>query len=169
MELLEGEALRRRILRSYSKNPKGWTFVISPSLKSGFFDAMASGPDGAWMLKIDSIFKPLPIMLGSQAEADPKAEAASPFSYGFRKLPPELLLRLLGSGEEAPGSRAPPDFLPVLRSEPVVPEVGESYAQGPFVFTGPRKLVLSEGQRAVDARLSSEMRRLLKARYPAYG
>ena len=69
MELLQGDALRRRILESYSRNPKGWSFIISPS-RSGFFDAVASGPDGAWMLKIDSIFKPLPMVVGSQAESD---------------------------------------------------------------------------------------------------
>ena len=32
MELLEGEGLRRRMLEGYSRNPKGWSFTVSPSL-----------------------------------------------------------------------------------------------------------------------------------------
>jgi hypothetical protein len=67
------------------------------------------------------------------------------------------------------GDRAQRDLLSVLRSEPVVPEEGKSYAQGPLLLTGPRKAALSRGQAEIDAKLSSEMRRLLRLRYPVYG
>ena len=166
MELLEGDALRRRILESYSKNPKGWSFVISPS-KSGFFDAVASGPDASWLLKIDSIFKPGPIVLGSQTEADPRLKAESPVSYGYRKLHPELMVRLLEGKEDSELVNS--GLASLLRSEPVVPEVGSGYAHGPFILTGPRRANLTEGQQAIDSKLSAEMRRLMKSRYPAYG
>lgn len=168
MELLEGEALRKRILESYSKNPRGWSFVVSPSPKFGFFDATVSGPDGAWMLKIDSIFKPSPIVLGSPAEAAPRRLEA-PFSYGYRKLPHELILQMLGGEGPVSRNETLASLLSVLRSEPVVPEEGRSYAEGPVVLTGPGKLSLSESQKEVDARLASEMRRLLRLRYPVYG
>ena len=167
MELLKGKELRRRILETYSKNPKGWSFIVSPSPTSGFFDATVSGPEGTWMLKIDSLFKPFPIVIGSQAEAGLK-KPESPFSYGYRKLPPDLALRILGS--EGGGSEETlAGLLSVLRSEPAVPEEGKNYAEGPMVLTNPRKVSLSESQKEVDARLASEMRRLLRLRYPAYG
>lgn len=168
MEFLEGEALRKGILESYSKSPRGWSFVISPS-KSGFFDAVASGPDGAWMLKIDSIFKPSPIVLGSQAETGPGLKAVSPVSYGYRKMPPDLLLRFLERSGQGNREQMDLGLRSFLKSEPVVPTVGGSYAHGPFVLTGPRTLSLSEGQQAVGTRLTAEMHRLLKMRYPAYG
>jgi len=69
MEVLEGKDLKKRMLESYSRDPKGWSFVVSPSPRSGFFDATVSGPAGTWMLKIDSLFKPYPIVIGSSAEA----------------------------------------------------------------------------------------------------
>ena len=72
MKLLEGESLRRHLLESYSRNPKGWSFVISPSGKHGFCDAIVSSSDGTWMLKMDSIFKPTPIVLGSLTEDSPE-------------------------------------------------------------------------------------------------
>jgi hypothetical protein len=167
MEILEGRELRRRMLESYARDPKGWSFTISPSPGAGFFDAAVSGPDGAWMLKIDSLFKPSPIVIGSPAESL-RRRPAGPFPYGYRDLPPELALKLMG-GDEASGVPVRKRLLSVLRSEPVVPEKGGSYAEGPLVLTGPGGVSLSDKQREVDAGLASEMRRLLRLRYPAYG
>lgn len=169
MEFLEGDALRKRILEDYSKHPKGWSFVVSPSPKSGFYDALMSGPNGTWVLKTDSIFRPSPIVLGSRLDLGVESKAAIPFQYGYRRLPTELILRMLGDEGPSPESRRLPSLLSVLKSEPVVPEAGRSYAEGPFVLAGPEKLDLSKSQREVDATLTSEMRRLLRTRYPAYG
>lgn len=165
MELLEGKELRKRILNSYSKEPRGWSFVISPS-DSGFYDALVSGQDDAWMLKIDSLFKPAPMVIGSPVEASPKKQG--PFPYGYRTLPTDLALQLMEGGGPG-GSSAERRLVSVLRSEPVVPEAGRSYAEGPLVLTSPRMVSLSESQREINARLASEMRRLLRLRYPAYG
>jgi hypothetical protein len=167
MEILEGEILRRRILESYSKNPRGWNFVISPSLKNGFYDAVVSGPGKAWMLKIDSIFKPFPTVLGSQTEADVK-KPENPFDYGYRRLSPELAQQMLEGEGPDPRDRTLASFLSVLRSKPVVPEVGRSYAEGPFILASPAKFGLTRSQRDIDAELASEMNRLLRRRYPAY-
>jgi hypothetical protein len=169
MKLLEGESLRRHLLESYSKNPKGWSFVISPSEKHGFCDAVVSGSDGTWMLKIDSIFKPTPIVLGSPTEDSPELKPAGPFPYGYRNLPPELILQMLRGEGNPPRDKAAANFFSLLRSETVVPEEGRPYAEGPFVFTGKRNLDLSERQRDLDMKLASEMQRLLRTRYPAYG
>jgi len=167
MEILEGKDLRRRMLESYSREPKGWNFVVSPSPGSGFFDATVSGPDGAWLLKIDSLYKPTPIVIGSPAEALPR-KPEGPFPYGYRHLPPDLALQIMGNEGATPTPGARRRLLSVLRSEPVVPEEGASYAQGPLLLA-PRSVNLSESQKLIEARLSSEMRRLLSLRYPAYG
>jgi hypothetical protein len=168
MELLEGKDLRRRMLESYSRDPKGWSFVVSPSPSSGFFDATVSGPDGAWMLKIDSLFKPFPIVIGSQAETLPSLPKG-PFPFGYRALPPDLALRIMGGEGAGESVRARRRLLSVLRSEPVIPEEGRSYAEGPLLLTGPGRISLSESQKEMDAKLGSEMHRLLRLRYPAYG
>jgi hypothetical protein len=168
MELLEGKDLRRRMLESYSRDPKGWSFVISPSPGSGFFDATFSGPDGTWMLKMDSLFKPSPIVIGSQAESFPRKQEG-PFPYGYRKLPPDLVLQIMGAAGGETRYDARKRLLSLLRSEPVVPEEGESYAQGPLILGAPKRTNLSDSQQEIDTRLASEMRRILRLRYPAYG
>ncbi len=156
------------MLESYSKDPMGWSFVVSPSPQSGFFDATVSGPDGTWMLKIDSLFKPFPIVIGSQSEEVVRRPEGR-FPYGYRTLPPELALQIMGGEGKESRERTLRHLLSILRSEPVVPEEGRSYAQGPLLLTGPRKVSLSEGQREIDTKLASEMHRLLRLRYPAYG
>ncbi len=172
MEFLEGENLRRYLLGRYSRNPRGWTFDISPSGKHGFYDAIVSGPDETWKLKMDSVFRPLPIVLGSPTEANPELKPLGLFPYGYRELPPRLIPEMLGgvrSGEDNPPSRmAVASFLSVLRSETVVPEQGRSYAEGPIVFSSQRKVGLSESEKALDEKLTSEMHQLLRTRYPAY-
>ena len=166
MELLEWKDLKRRVLEGYSRDPRGWSFDISPS-RSGFFDATVSGPNGAWLLKIDSLFKPYPIVIGSPTEPLVKRPEGL-FPYGYRALPAELALRMMEGGGAGPGVDVRKGVLSVLRSEPVVPEAGLSYAEGPLVLRRGR-VALSDGQREVDEALSAEMRRLLKLRYPAYG
>jgi hypothetical protein len=120
------------------------------------------------MLKIDTLFKASPIVIGSPAEGA-RRRHVGPFPYGYRELPPELALRIMGGEEPGPSALTRRRLLSVLGSEPVVPEQGGSYAEGPLVLTGPGSVTLSDRQREVDARLSSEMRQLLRLRYPAYG
>jgi hypothetical protein len=167
LELLEGKELRMAILESYSRNPKGWSFVVSPA-KSGFFDATVSGPEGTWMLKIDSLFKPFPIVIGSSSKEGSRTPGM-PFPYGYRTLPPDLALQLVEGQGPRPRGRTFRGLLSVLRSEPVVPQEGRSYAEGPLLLAGQRDVTLSESQNEIGAKLASEMRRLLRLRYPAYG
>ncbi len=76
------------------------------------------------LTKIDSMFKPFPTVLGSRAEADPKQRPENPFSYGYTRLPPGLILRPLRGGGPAPEERMPASLTSVLRSEPTGPEAG---------------------------------------------
>ena len=168
MKVLEGDKLRRRIFRSYARNPEGWSFVISPSPKYGFYDAVVSSPHGSWVLKMDSLFKPSPIVLGSPTESSPMSKRSGPFPYGYRRIPSELIPEMLG-GENQPRDKAMADLLSVLRSKTVVPEEGRSYAHGPFIFANPERYDLSERQKELDDKLNSEMHRLIRYRYPAYG
>lgn len=167
MEFLEGKDLMRRMLEGYSRDPRGWSFVVSPS-RSEFFDAAVTGPEGTWMLKIDSLFKPFPTVIGSRSGEGLKGPRG-PFPYGYRALSPDLALRIMEDEVAGRRSRTLGELLPVLRSDPVVPEEGRSYAQGPLLLAGPTSVTLSEGQKEIGAKLASEMRRLLRLRYPVYG
>jgi hypothetical protein len=72
MEILEDKTLAKSIFQKYTVNPKNWNFVISTtSINDGFFDATVTNPDEVWQLKIDSLFKPFPIISGAKVDAEP--------------------------------------------------------------------------------------------------
>jgi hypothetical protein len=170
VEILDGATLRRLLLERYAENPRNWQFAISPAKRDGFFDALVSSPDHSYHVKIDSIFKPNPLMLGTKVEVDfSKTVAASPLTYGYRKLDQEVLMKILASMTGRDGSTL--DSI-LGQLQPVVPShIGSgSYAQGPFVFTNERIATkLSPGQAELDDRLSVELRKLLRNRYSSYG
>lgn len=170
MEFLEGRALSRHLLEKYSKNPSGWSFTIYPSIKddSGFFGAVVSGPEEVWQLKLDSIFKPSPLMLGTKVDLDPKTvKPLGQVPYGYRKIDSQLIGQLLKALEEKDDSslldRA---FSPV---HPVVPEAGNAYAEGPFVLTGRENVGITGSQKDLEDRLSRELKALMRKRYSSYG
>jgi hypothetical protein len=166
MEILEGEALYATLLQRYSKNPNGWSFTISKSPNNGFFDALVGAPDEAWQLKLDTIYKPSPFVLGARLESDhARLKHFAPLSFGFRKVQPSDASALLDDSPE--GMRR---LLALLSSvKPVVPSTGGSYVQGPFVFANQGSIVAkSEDQENVDRRLSQELLKIVRQRYPSY-
>ena len=166
MELLEGRALAKYLLEKYSKRPRDWNFTIAPSAKESFFDALVSNPDEAWQLKIGSIFKPSPMVLGAKVEVDSsKLGNFGSIPYGYRKIDADILMKLLSEEDEPRDTKVLDTILRPL--ETVVPDQNGAYAQGPFVFTNRR--IVSPSQAQLDEKLSSEMRRLVRDKFPSYG
>ena len=165
MEILEGEALYRTLLERYSANPRGWTFTVSPSAHNGFFDARVGGPDESWHLKLDTIFKPSPFVLGAKTEQDPSRGPIGPLSFGFRRVNPQEAPGLLDDSPE--GMSRLLSFLSSVN--PVAPTGPGSYIQGPYVYAsrGPSAQSITMEQQTVDSRLSDEMRKLVRRRYPS--
>ncbi len=145
-----------------------------PSSKedSGFFGALVSGPDETWQLKIDSIFKPNPMMLGTKVEVDPsRVKPLGPVPYGYRKIDRPLIRQLMKAlEEEAREDGRRMDLGRILGPiDPVVPKSGETYAEGPIVLTGRESAGISDVQKQLEDRLSSELRKLMRNRYQSYG
>jgi hypothetical protein len=166
MEILEGEALYRMLLQRYSSDPRGWSFTISPSPSNGFFDARVGGPDESWHLKLDTIFKPSPFVLGARTDQDASKHPPAPLSFGFRRVNPGETPFLLDDSQE--GMKRLLSFLSTVN--PVAPTGPGNYIQGPFVFSSrgqPRESMTREQQR-IDSRLSDEMLKLVRRRYPNY-
>lgn len=167
MEILEGEALYRMLLQRYSKDPRGWSFTISPSPSNGFFDARVGGPEESWHLKLDTIYKPSPFVLGAKTERDLSTNSpAPPLSFGFRRVNAQAAPGLLDESQE--GMNKLLAFLSTV--DPVAPTGPGNYIQGPFVFASRGKAAgsMTREQRSVDSRLSDEMQKLVRRRYSSY-
>src|SRR5215204_1202614 len=71
MEILEDHDLAKYLFDKYSTNQRKWNFIISTSsVKGAFFDAIVSNPDEVWQLKIDSIYKPNPLVMGTKTTTE---------------------------------------------------------------------------------------------------
>ncbi len=182
MEILEDSTLARYLFERYSSNPKNWNFIISTnSHKDGFFDATVSSTDEVWQLKIDSIYKPLPMVLGSKVEIDSTrierrlSSGIAPF--GYRKLDPSVMVNILKELTDeqhtyaaAKEAQINARFNSILGSlETVKPSVGKSYAYGPFVYTDQNLAGPDDTQKRVSERLASKLRDDLRKRYTSYG
>ena len=182
MEILEDKILAKNIFRKYTVNPKDWNFVISTtSMNDGFFDAAITNPDEVWQLKIDSLYKPFPIIAGTKIDIEStkmkKIMDKNVIPFGYRKIDPPMLMNLFKriSEEQEIISKKDVDFVnkelnTFLGSlEPTVPVKDTDYLFGPFMFTSNNIIDKNSVQKNVSEKLSMNLRNKIKYRYPNYG
>ena len=182
MEILEEKSLAKQIFKKYSTNPKNWNFIISTnSIKDGFYDATVTGPQESWRLKIDSIYKPSPIISGTKLDVDKNLMERDVndnlIPFGYRKIDPPVFINIFKrlSEEHDSIARKNSDYLnqelnSLLNSmEPTVPTQGTDYLYGPFLYTNKNIVSKSRYDDLVSEKLSQSIRRKIKERYPGYG
>ncbi len=181
MEILQDNNLAKYLFEKYSSNPRNWNFLISTNpLRDGFFDATISNVDEVWQLKIDSIYKPIPMVIGAKVDVDAtrierRIGTSSP-GFGYRKLEPSVMMTMLRKLTQEQQVNAEKGegvgyYINSLLSslEPVAPKVGGNYAYGPFVFTNGNSLTSNECQKHAADELSHRLRDNLRNRYSSYG
>ena len=179
MEILEDRDLAKYLFDKYSTNQRKWNFIISTSpVKDAFFDAIVSNPDEVWQLKIDSIYKPNPLVMGTKTTTDStiiekKLENTSQF--GYRKLESNVLKNLRTiSEEENNNSINTMDVNFRINSllsslDPVKPIKGHNYLYGPFIFTEKKMAKFNNKQDEISEKLSYRMHENIRRKYSSYG
>ncbi len=176
MEILEDKILTKYLFQKYSSNPKNWNFIISTrSYNDSFFDAFVSNSDETWHLKLDSLYKPNPFILGARTElgslaGEQRLKTAIPF--GYRKLPDSFFRQFFRISDESDVNTLPgvsEDLNKILSStHPEKPIQGNSYACGPFVLTPDNPVRYSEKQKLISEKLTSKLKDNLRKRYSSY-
>jgi len=182
MEILEEKILAKQIFKKYSINPRNWNFIISTnSIRDGFFDATVTNSDESWQLKIDSIYKPSPIITGTKLDIDPikmkKTFDEDIIPFGYRKIDPPVFMNMFRkiSEEHEMLSKKNTDYINrelnfILNSmEPTVPTRGTDYLYGPFLYTSKNLIGKSTYHDIVSDKLTSNIKKKIKERYPGYG
>ena len=173
MDILEGNNLASNIFQRYSANARNWKFVVSVSQMNGnFYDAIVSNPNEVWQLKIDSIYKPNPMIVGAKVDVDPvKFNDNSHMPFGYRKLDPEKIGKFLSSMDENEDANGISSYISSLiaSSEPEVPTPKNSYAYGPFLFTQKNPIKVDEYQKKISDKLASRLKDKLQLLYSSYG
>ncbi|HEX7275033.1 MAG TPA: hypothetical protein VF248_05415 [Nitrososphaeraceae archaeon] len=173
MDILEGNNLASNLFQRYSANARNWKFVVSVSQMNGnFYDAIVSNHDEVWQLKIDSIFKPKPLIVGAKVDVDPvKFNDNSHMPFGYRKLDTEKIGKFLSSMDENEDTNGISSYISSLlsSSEPEVPTPNNSYAYGPFLFTQKNPIKVDEYQKKISEKLASRLKDKLRLLYSSYG
>ena len=173
MDILEGDNLATNLFERYSANSRNWKFVVSVSQQNGnFYDAIVSNPNEVWQLKIDSIYKPNPLIIGTKVDVDPlRFNDNTHMPFGYRKLDPKKIGKILSNISENEDTSALSSYIGSLISstKPEVPSPNNSYAYGPFLFTQKNPIKVDEYQRKISDKLANRLNEKLRLLYSSYG
>jgi hypothetical protein len=173
LDILEGNNLATNLFERYSANSRNWKFVVSVSQQNGnFYDAIVSNPNEVWQLKIDSIYKPNPLIIGTKVDVDPlRFNDNTHMPFGYRKLDPKRIGKILSNISENEDTSALSSYIGSLISstKPEVPSPNNSYAYGPFLFTQKNPIKVDEYQRKISDKLANRLNEKLRLLYSSYG
>jgi hypothetical protein len=175
LEILEGSTLAKSLLEKYSADVRDWNFQISVRENNdNFFDALVTNPEEVWQLKIDSIYKPSPLILGTRVDLQPGKfkKYQNQASFGYRKMDPLKLQKMLSDMQEPqditnPGHETITSWL--TSTKPEVPKPENNYVYGPFVFTRRDLTSIDKYQKEISDKLANRLRMKLKSLYSGYG
>jgi hypothetical protein len=173
LDILEGNNLATNLFERYSANSRNWKFVVSVSQQNGkFYDAIVSNPNEVWQLKIDSIYKPNPLIIGTKVDVDPlRFNDNTHMPFGYRKLDPKKIGKILSNISENEDSSALSSYIASLISstKPEVPSPNNSYVYGPFLFSQKNPIKVDEYQRKISDKLANRLNEKLRLLYSSYG
>ena len=175
MEILEGSTLAKSLLEKYSANVRDWNFQISVREKhDNFFDAIVTNPEEVWQLKIDSIYKPSPLIFGTKVDLEPVRfkKDKNQVSFGYRKINAFKLQRMLLDMQE-PQKMVNPRHESLASwlssTEPETPKPDNNYVYGPFIFTRNDLTSVDKRQKEISDKLANRLRIKLRSLYSGYG
>ena len=173
LDILEGNNLATNLFERYSANSRNWKFVVSVTQQNGnFYDAIVSNPNEVWQLKIDSIYKPNPLIIGTKVDVDPlRFNDNTHMPFGYRKLDPKKIGKILSNISESEDTSALSSYIASLISstKPEVPSPNNSYAYGPFLFTQKNPIKVDDYQRKISDKLANRLNDKLRMLYSSYG
>jgi hypothetical protein len=175
LEILEGSTLAKSLLEKYSANVRDWNFQISVREKhDNFFDAIVTNPEEVWQLKIDSIYKPSPLIFGTKVDLEPVRfkKDTNQVSFGYRKMESFKLRRMLLDMQE-PQKMVNPRHESLTSwlssTEPEIPKPDNNYVYGPFIFTRNDLTSVDKHQKEISDKLANRLRIKLRSLYSGYG
>lgn len=141
-------------------------------LNGNFYDAIVSNPNEVWQLKIDSIYKPNPLIVGTKVDVDPvKFNDSTHMPFGYRKLDPNKIGQILSDIGQNEETNSLSSYMTSIlsSSEPEIPTPNNSYAYGPFLFTQNNPIKVDDYQKKISDKLANRLKDKLRLLYSSYG
>jgi hypothetical protein len=168
---VDSRRIRREIARKYESDPRNWHLLWGIDEK-GHYNFLVGKNSTLWWLKEELINPLLSVGCGirSRLEEDPERKIFSNNesnpSFGLRPVPDEQLKKIIS--DLAIGRTPKMAIQQILSSEPKpLRELGTPFfMQGPLYHMPQITDVLSDKQRELNAKLDTELERLVTRRYP---
>jgi len=159
------DSLLKEILNRYNENPRGWRVFADAK-----DNMLVLGPGTGYRLKLLSLNPAEVTGVGVDISTDEaQGMPLSVPSYGYRPLSHGIVAQLFSSlHQNGPVAQGLIDGLLGIKPVPTWDLEGESLRgvlTGPII-AHPDLASISQGQKELDAKLTSEVNRLFRARYP---
>ncbi|KXA96454.1 hypothetical protein AKJ38_03255 [candidate division MSBL1 archaeon SCGC-AAA259I14] len=184
MEKKKVDELMKDFYQEYQEDPSGWSFWMSPPPESDkFYEAYIIHGDEAFFLKLDSIFSPNPVGIGTKLEIERDQLVKDLPDFGYRKFSRKEVEKFLKNIPKPEDYKSKSKFFQALKSsqnkmiekaldknptrfEPIE-EPGELAAIGPYSSESPLDYV-SEKQKQLRKDLSKKLNEIINREYPGY-
>lgn len=178
------EEIMQDFYEEYQKNPEGWNFwVSSPPSSDEFHEVYITRGAEAFFLKMDSIFSPNPVGMGTKLRIKENQLVEDLPEFGYRKFSEtetKKFLKNLPKPEEYESKEKFKEDIRETREEIVKKAMGKNpipfdeegkspglAAVGPYSSSNPLDYV-SEEQKKVRKKLSKELEKLINRDYPGH-
>jgi hypothetical protein len=160
MDLESFDDLLKYLYMKYDKNPFGWK--VSIGNERGFGNIFVTNSKDVWQIKLDSIYKPKPIGMGTKIgnyEGNNNFFDNKVPYYGLRAIEEDKLRAISRAAENGQYLNQFIDEL--LKKRPMrAKEISSAALNGPIQFMQNGKYI-SERQREVDRKLKESLEKLL--------
>lgn len=160
MNIKSMEEIMKEIYKKYNENPYGWK-VLSGIDNKGFINLYFIHKDKAWHIKIWQVNPYKNIGFGTFIEDFGEIKKLEELpSYGFRNLSKKEIIEIL--------SLPPKEVIKkILNIQPIpIDELNKPIIlEGPIAFSNRPLSFLSEKQKSLDEKLSSELEKLIIKKY----
>jgi len=168
---VDSRKIRKEIARKYESDPKNWRLLWSID-ERGHYDLLVAKDSSQWWLKEAQINPLLSVGCGVKQfiEEDIRNrvfdQKGQGHPFGLRPITEDHMKKIISA--LTVGENPQTSILEVLRSEPKpLKEIDTSFLmQGPYQHVPTLTDLLSDKQRELDAKLNSELKRLIFKRYP---
>lgn len=184
MKKKKAKEVMKDFYNRYQENPKGWSLWISPPSDSdGFYEVYIVRGDEAFFLKLDSIYTPNPVGIGTKLEIEEDQLEKDLPDFGFRRFNEKETKDFLESIPNPQDYDSKEDFENDLKQfrENIVGEAlsrdpvpfessggsGGLMAIGPYSSESPLSYI-SERQEELRKELSKELDKMVKRNYPGH-
>jgi hypothetical protein len=161
------EKIKEKIIKRYNSNPIGWRIIFGKD-NYGHFNTAIAHETNIFLIKEEQINPYKYVGFGTEISTEMDVfKKISPHTFGLRPVS-EKQIKKLSKGLNLGNKKFKDVFSDIMRNNPVSADKIDSsiVLQGPIVSSERTTNIISQKNKELDAKLRSELKKLLNKKYP---